>query len=373
MKHTKQIETKKTKILKIIDRLVLIVPVIILISVLLHENGYKYILESFAESSKIGFVMIFLLILATFSTSFPIVAITRAITHTMRKNAVKATTFNVLTDFEYYREKLTGISPAEISMLTDLNIELSKDISATILKYTLMGIVDTSQNQVIVLNDNHPGLKPSDRFLINSFKNNTFNGAVAFQWRNMAKKEVINGRFLRNKKLTVGTTTGNCISCSLGCLFPIIVLLITYIFASTPTFESYSNMLDAIPENTSNAEAINILFNTPSSSLFSFMLMIIGISIPASLIVPIVVAIWVIVKTFTGVRYERTYEGQVLTEEIYGIKNFIHDFSDLSNADKNRLILWDDFLIYAVLLEENESIINEIIKLKNVNLIKFKI
>ena len=37
------------------------------------------------------------------------------------------------------------------------------------------------------------------------------------------------------------------------------------------------------------------------------------------------------------------------------MKNFIHDYSNLSEAEKDSLVLWDDYLIYAVVLEEKES------------------
>lgn len=57
--------------------------------------------------------------------------------------------------------------------------------------------------------------------------------------------------------------------------------------------------------------------------------------------------------------------GELLTAQISGIKNFIRDFSNLSEAEKEQLILWDDFLIYAVVLEENERIIEDIFSMRN--------
>ena len=54
-----------------------------------------------------------------------------------------------------------------------------------------------------------------------------------------------------------------------------------------------------------------------------------------------------------------------MTEYIYGMKNFIHDFSNLSEATQNELVLWDDYLVYAVVLEENQQIVNDIIKRGN--------
>ena len=56
-----------------------------------------------------------------------------------------------------------------------------------------------------------------------------------------------------------------------------------------------------------------------------------------------------------------------MAECIHGMKNFIHDFSNLSEANQEHLILWDDYLVYAVLLEENEKIIKEIMKQRKIN------
>ena len=51
-----------------------------------------------------------------------------------------------------------------------------------------------------------------------------------------------------------------------------------------------------------------------------------------------------------------------MSEYVYGMKNFIHDFSNLSEADKGQVVLWDDYLIYAVVLEENQQIVDEIMQ-----------
>ena len=37
---------------------------------------------------------------------------------------------------------------------------------------------------------------------------------------------------------------------------------------------------------------------------------------------------------------------------------------NLSEADKSQLALWDDYLIYAVVLEENEQIVADIRKMR---------
>ena len=76
-------------------------------------------------------------------------------------------------------------------------------------------------------------------------------------------------------------------------------------------------------------------------------------------------------KVKVNYKFERTKESKILVEQIAGIKNYIHDFSLLSEKDKEHVMLWEDFLIYAILLEENEIIIKDICKYKNINLNNF--
>ena len=72
-------------------------------------------------------------------------------------------------------------------------------------------------------------------------------------------------------------------------------------------------------------------------------------------------------KTMSANKYERTKKGKFLVEEIDGIKNYIHDFSLLSEKEKDSIIIWNEFLIYAIVLEENTKIIDDISKYTNLN------
>lgn len=59
-------------------------------------------------------------------------------------------------------------------------------------------------------------------------------------------------------------------------------------------------------------------------------------------------------------QYKRTNLGNEMAECIYGMKNFIHDYSNLSEVHQEQVVLWDDYLVYAVVLEENQKIIADI-------------
>ena len=71
-------------------------------------------------------------------------------------------------------------------------------------------------------------------------------------------------------------------------------------------------------------------------------------------------------------KLKRTPEGNILAEKLYGMKNFINDFSNLDEATKKHLVLWKEFLIYAVVLEENNTILSEISNMYHTDLSKYK-
>ena len=61
-------------------------------------------------------------------------------------------------------------------------------------------------------------------------------------------------------------------------------------------------------------------------------------------------------------RFTRTEEGERVTELVFGLKNYIRDFTKLSEADKGAAAFWDDFLVYAVVLEENEQVVGQLLE-----------
>lgn len=141
---------------------------------------------------------------------------------------------------------------------------------------------------------------------------------------------------------------------------------IWFVLPTNPCMK-FLEYLDAKSEVLSSDEVIKIIYSS-KENIFNFsMLMIFGI----------VALIWMgsfitgFINLFVSLfvskkdKFKRTREGNLLAEKLYGMKNFIHDFSNLSDSTKEHLVLWEDFLIYAVILEENNIILNEISKLYN--------
>ena len=61
--------------------------------------------------------------------------------------------------------------------------------------------------------------------------------------------------------------------------------------------------------------------------------------------------------------FVRTKEGVELQCKMSGLKNYIKDYSKLNERDLNELVLWEDYLIYAVIFNLKGNLDKEAEKL----------
>ena len=61
--------------------------------------------------------------------------------------------------------------------------------------------------------------------------------------------------------------------------------------------------------------------------------------------------------------YFRTKKGEEVNKKLEGLKNFLKDFSILSEREKHEIALWDEYLIYSVLFNHNNAITDKYKKL----------
>ena len=177
-----------------LDRLALLAPLVLFLFLSIGKEGrllWGIVLRE--RNFVVTIAALLLLALAAVLASLPIVLIWRAVSHTMKKAAIQNATFQADEDFDYYREKLTGVPPATISLLMDLQIEAKKDMAALLLKYTKMGAVSMKAGTVHVQNQELPGLLPSDRTLLALIAGGQAQPANLGAWRRQAVTEAASG------------------------------------------------------------------------------------------------------------------------------------------------------------------------------------
>lgn len=375
----------------------------------------------------------------------------KIVIRTKIKSAIQNCTITSLQDFDYYRDKLTGISPATISLLTDLDIEQEKDVSASVLQYENLGILVKDQNNTYHTTpkfERCTELNESDRYLIEHIIKDDFDWANDTRWKQLVMDEAIAEGYIARKEplwdkvmnannendpkqdksfkvkiwliklllaalwilwiinayprimelkpvfevppgrslaehlnifysqpdllLAFAETIALFISAMFiicfkpkrkpksdsssskkGCLVPAMVFLfwIIWIFSELPTLLSFDIDLLGEPEKLfSQPEQMRMFLELMPLLVFSIFILSYVFSAPH------------LVGIMTGnmKSIQRTDYGNQMAECIYGMKNFIHDYSNLSEADRRQVVLWEDYLVYAVVLEENEGIVNEI-------------
>ena len=60
--------------------------------------------------------------------------------------------------------------------------------------------------------------------------------------------------------------------------------------------------------------------------------------------------------------YRRTIKGKKLLNKTYALKNYLKDYSLIKDRTEEELILWEYYLVYAVVLGVNAKIEDEIIE-----------
>lgn len=346
---------------KIDSTVIVILFIISIIFAFVNASQYKDVSYGLAWGAT--FLMVIL-------SCIPIIMIYLAIRIPVKRNQRKNIIFEVVDDIDYYRDNLGEISPGLMSFMIDLDVENKKDITAMLLYFKTKNIIGINNNQ-IKINENYDinQLKESDLIFFNWLKNGGHGYPVG--WRESIEKEAYQEGYIRPKEKNKIT----------GCLLPIILqvvimgLIVFLVFSLANQNVSTEAQMEfaALSEDASFNEVLTVVFG--SAELLGYfikaILVLILIVVWGSL--PLFRFVYFIAANMSKTRIRRTKLGNELTEKIYAMKNFINDFGNLSDATKEHLVLWDFFLIYAVVLEENNKIIDELSRYKKVNINNFVI
>lgn len=278
---------------------------------------------------------------------FPIMII--ALILGMQKGKAKRvredSSFVPVQNIDYYRDDLRDLNPALVSILVDLDIYSKNDIVATMLRLQKKKVVSFKENgkiDITIKNDDE--LENSEIELLNLVQNGKLNiKKVLSAWKKNRFYEAEKLGYIKQKDGT-GSHTFSKRTMALLFAFFIFSILLWGMFLS----------LNIYSEGRTIAGLIKIFLFLIAMDTFMF--------------VPIYFLGREAMYVKRGdVLWERTALGNETAEKIYGLKNFINEFSLLSKAKQEQLVLWEDYLIYAIVLEENEKIVKDICKSLQVN------
>ena len=296
--------------------------------------------------------------------------------------------FNKIENIEYYREKLPNLTPAEISLINDIELETSKDISATILNLFQKEYISFNNNRIIANNSKIEYLKDSEKIILELLEKDDFSDTSIKRWKDICYQEAIKDGYIKETNITMFEemkTINKKVSIAFkfwGITF-LISLVLTAIYVLPGELQNLSN---PDKENVAVSVDENLRKNKIFEEFDDDDLIMIQFYLKNPIYVLIIFIHLISILTLTALiiyrktkeklvssidtlkqKYMRTEEGNRLAEKISGLKNYIHEYSLLSEKEKESIVVWEDFLVYAVLLEENEKIIQDIYKYKNIN------
>lgn len=228
------------------------------------------------------------------------------------KRVRDAAMYTATQGIDYYRDNLSQLNPALVSLLMDLDIYGEKDIAATLLRMHNKGGRELDQSEKELLELEGRGML-NNEVALSRWRENRFKEAEELGY--IQKKTLKDRQEVVNfyKKLTIFATA----------ITPFLIFysIINHDFTTTMLFIYVADAVLAV-----------LWYRFMREANY---------------------------RKRGDVLWERTPLGNEMAEKIAGLARFIQEYSDLSQAEKEHVRLWDDYLVYALVLEDNEKVVKE--------------
>lgn len=305
----------------------------------------------------------------------------------VRKNAI----IKRNEEYVYYRGDLNKVSPSIIMFTSTFNVDIKKSISATILKLKLTGYITENCNSYIYTNKDISNLLESEKMVLNLIINNYFDKN---NYEEVVKQETLDNKYIVKNR---GGITFRILKIIIAICIPIMVFafsawLSEYIFENYRVYPEddghtyiilnnedeikqlyyevkdindyyHRTMLDGtyISYNYSEIRADKFEYSVVRKAFF---LNLITAGIISFFGVWILISLYIVIDQIKYIHknYRRTIKGKKLLNKAYALKNYLKDYSLIKDRTEEELILWEYYLVYAVVLGVNAKIEDEIIE-----------
>lgn len=283
----------------------------------------------------------------------------------LMSRARREATFEPAYDLTYYRDTLKGLSAVQVSLLADLRIEPREDAAATLLALERRGVVSTEGEQVRVVDDSKlEALAPSERLLVQLATSGGLGAATYGQWAELAEQEAIDGVNLKKTGEKKEAKEAGCLGFLYGCRTGCLLYSVTAALGGLFFLTIGKDLAEASDAATNDLELVNAMVENPRLLIAALIMLVLFGSVMVAFVFPLIDTIRGLIENGDASRYlKRTPLGEREAECVYGIRNYLRDFTTLSDADRRALMLWDDFLVYAVALGQNQQVVDELVRI----------
>ena len=293
---------------------------------------YWNVMEIFIISLALSFFVLSMLMFPVFIAAI-IIGYQKGKAKRVRDNV----TFVPAQNIAYYRDNLSELNPSLVSLLIDLDIYGNKEIVATLLRLQNKKAISIHKNgRITATGKKECPLDGGERELLSIIRNGRLNNKMLFaRWRHNRFREAEKMGYIKKAVIKkdinpISVVFGILSFIASFCLWGAVLSLDLYVIRDYSVFRVIILFVVLL--------VMDILLCLP----FYFIIKKAGYNKRGDVL------------------WERTELGNETAEKIFGLARFIHEFSLLSEAEKEHVSLWDDYLVYAVVLEENERIVKDI-------------
>ncbi len=241
-----------------------------------------------------------------------------------------------ITDFNtdgYYRDIIKEYSPAVLSYIEDFKLS-DKDVIATLMALEIKGKIKIG-NTIEVVNTNFDLLESNEQYVLEELIKGQLKNIDYNQFQNKVIEDclkdglLINGATAKKKKKTL--------------MFKLLAAFLVYVLIFVLVLIKF------------NGKTIDSIL------LLSYIMISMPLIVFCIIATPI--TIYMYHKTYSALNainpYIRSKKAKIINTNLKGLKNFIRDFSKMDNSEHREIILWKEYLIYSVIFNSNEKVVNE--------------
>ena len=233
----------------------------------------------------------------------------------------------------YYRDILPKYSPAVLSYVDDFKIN-KEDIVATLLMLEIKGKIKIKDDSIVLLDDTIEDLEENEIYILNKVKENMIKDINILEYASIVRNDALKKGLLQEKQGIKKNIKRR-----------IIVNILVYLFVLIG-FSMIPNFLVIASDSATMILGFILLM-----ILFAFL-----VFMPYSTIVYI--SHYKMLNTLYP--YIRNDEGKMINLKLEGLRKYLVDFSQVEEKTKEQLILWEEYLVYSVILGINTKVIEEV-------------
>jgi len=293
----------------------------------------------------------------------------------------------------YYRDDLDQVPPSIVMFTALMEIDVKKCVSAVILKLKLKGYIQETQHELKCINQHIDQLLESEKLVLQSIQHQSFDEK---QYKKLVENEALKNKYV--KKNNQGKVM-KVIKIIITLCIPVVLIMMSiqfdqYVFHHYQTyiydgqryvslehgeigdihFGYIENIEDyyhgyVVEDNEKKIFYDKALmradkYDHPIVMKTALLQNLSALCLVGSIMMVFVMIFMAIEQILNFHKdYIRTMKGTELLNKAYALKNYLKEFSLMNEKTEEELVLWEYYLIYAVVLDVNVEIEDRLINM----------